>query len=103
MSKLELWDLVMFYVFDNWMLRECVSILLGEYVFGVYGDNFFDKCKFEFEIFVVGIKISDGVVFELLKIYEIEMKMLKKWDDLMWFEKEYLVVKSAFEKVVVRY
>ena len=103
MSKLESRDLAMFHALDNWTPRECVSISPGEHVFGVYGDNFFDKCKFEFEIFVVGTKTSDGAVLEPSKIREIETKMSKKRDDLMRFEKEYLAAKSAFEKVVVRH
>ena len=103
LAKLESRDLAVFRSLDNWTPRECVSIEPGEHVFGVYGDNFFDKCKFEFEIFALGTDCGNGRVLDSNEIRDIESKLSNKKHELMKFEKEYLVAKAAFEKAVVKH
>lgn len=109
LSKLESRDFALFHALDNWTPRECTTITPGEHVFGVYGDNFFDKCKFEFEIFTLGTKVrspaagGDSEYLEINAIREIESKLSHKKDELMRFEKEYAAAKAAFEKVVIRH
>lgn len=99
LAKLESRDLAVFHSLDNWSPRECVTIEPGEHVFGVYGDNFFDKCKFEIEIFAV----TDGGDLDFSKIKEVETNLSNKKHELMKFEKEYLAAKVVFEKAVVRH
>ena len=103
MSKLESRDLAVFHALDNWTPRECVSTHAGEHFFGVYGDNFFEKCKFEFEVFTVGTEVGEGKTLDTDDIHAIEGRLSRKKDELMKFEKEYLAAKVAFEKAVLRH
>jgi|Transcript_1251 curved DNA-binding protein CbpA len=105
MSKLESRDLMMFHSLDNWTPRECVSIQPGEHVFGVYGDNFFDKCTIQFEIFRLGEHATDDVKVKLDigDIRSIESQISSKRDELMRFQKEYVAAKVAYERAVVRH
>jgi len=113
MSKLESRDLAVFHTLDNWTPRECVSIRPGEQVFGVYGDNFFDKCTIQFEIFRLGmypmskegeiVNLDTRVNLDVNEIRAIEAKLSTKKDDLMRFQKEYVAAKVAFEKAVIRH
>ena len=109
-SKLESRDLMVFHSLDNWTPRECVSVQPGEHVFGVYGDNFFDKCCVEFEVFrlgehAAGVEDEQGekINLDMSDIRDIESKISSKKDDLMRFQKEYVAAKVAYERAVVRH
>lgn len=74
-------------------------------MFGVYGDNFFDKCTIQFEIFRLGEHATDDVKVKLDigDIRSIESQISSKRDELMRFQKEYVAAKVAYERAVVRH